>query len=519
MSFLKFIFEDGGYTAYVLVILVLAYLTIQYARYIYTVAQIPFIDYNSFQYAFIAGPLFTVVYTTSGLFISYYSKAHLRLRHLVTIMLLSGGMVTLVSVSTDFWHIALLRAGLAFSESGFIPFSTSLLGEYFPSNFRATSLGIYNIGIYAGIGCAQGIGTLVATTLGWRWEYILAGLMPASVGLLILLTVKSKSCVSTKVYPSKSDFKKLLQHWCSRPSLPLLCLAAGIRTGGGHCWNSFSTIFFSDLFTFMPTQTEVCIYSYSQDYFAPQICNKYFPYCIGGKCKTLSKNPWHNVGISPVKFESFILFIPAIAGSVGAILGGVFSDGVSRGEFPAQLFVVILSIVLAVPFAVGVLLAPYPWCFLCLIGVYLFGEMYTGVVMNMIIELSPSSKHLSVTSIALYLFIITNIGGSSPLLVPLVKQVFDKMYVYHFYASVLIGESITGVSAETSFTITQMGAEGLQQALLWLFPGLYALSSFLFCVAFCLLRRDLVKSHEEDDICDLQEPLLCTSEPKAADQT
>lgn len=40
-----------------------------------------------------------------------------------------------------------------------------------------------------------------------------------------------------------------------------------------------------------------------------------------------------------------------------------------------RLWVVIVSNALASPFAVGVLLAPYPWCFVCLLGVELLGEM------------------------------------------------------------------------------------------------------------------------------------------------
>ena len=40
-----------------------------------------------------------------------------------------------------------------------------------------------------------------------------------------------------------------------------------------------------------------------------------------------------------------------------------------------RLWVVVVSNAIATPFAVGVLLAPYPWCFLCLLMVSLIGEM------------------------------------------------------------------------------------------------------------------------------------------------
>lgn len=40
-----------------------------------------------------------------------------------------------------------------------------------------------------------------------------------------------------------------------------------------------------------------------------------------------------------------------------------------------RLWVVVVSNALASPLAVGVLLAPYPWCFICLLGAELLGEM------------------------------------------------------------------------------------------------------------------------------------------------
>ena len=48
------------------------------------------------------------------------------------------------------------------------------------------------------------------------------------------------------------------------------------------------------------------------------------------------------------------------------------------------------------------------------------GEMWVGVTLAVVIELVPAS--LRTTSIAFYLFIITNIGGNIPLLVPPIQK-------------------------------------------------------------------------------------------------
>jgi len=495
---------------------VLAYFSNQYDRYIYTVAQIPFVDYNSYEYGLIAGPLFTIIYTTSGVFIGFFSQTHSRVLLVAASMVFWGITVGLVSISTSFWQVALLRAGLGLGQSGFTPLSTSVLGDYFPMEMRATSLGVFNIGIYAGYGFSLGFGTLIENALDWRWSYVIAGVMPAAIALLMVLTVKEPgkpNIIDRGLAPEEEkstqqvSLSSILGYWCSRPSLPILCLAGGIRNAGGYCWGAFTALFFSDYFQSMPAQQQTCIYSYNSDYMDAQVCSEAFPYCVHGKCDALSANPWHDVGLSSEKFETFIILIPLIAGSFGAVLGGAVSDRAAKGRsISFRLLVVILSNIVAAPFAVGVLLAPYPWCFVCLIGAYVFGEMWIGVLLTLIIELVP--KQMSATSIAVYLFIITNIGGNAPLLVPFFKQIFDEDHEFSFYASPMIGTNST--STETAITVSKLGSKGLSDSLLLMYPGVYALSSLFFAVAFCFLERDLkaAREAEEEEDDAARQPLL-----------
>ena len=119
--------------------------------------------------------------------------------------------------------------------------------------------------------------------------------------------------------------------------------------------------------------------------------------------------------------------------------------------------------ILAAPFAAGALLLPYPWCFLSLIPSNLFGEMWVGVTSAIVVDLAPSKIRTGV--VAVYLFIITVIGGNFNLIVtPIITDAFEK----HFS---------TVTSYRFSLTLS--------------FPALYALSSLLFVFAFFLMRLDL----------------------------
>lgn len=52
------------------------------------------------------------------------------------------------------------------------------------------------------------------------------------------------------------------------------------------------------------------------------------------------------------------------------------------------------------------------------------GEMWVGVALAVLVELVGSK--FKTTAIAVYLFVITNIGGCVPLLVPPIQQLFEN---------------------------------------------------------------------------------------------
>ena len=56
--------------------------------------------------------------------------------------------------------------------------------------------------------------------------------------------------------------------------------------------------------------------------------------------------------------------------------------------------------------------------------VFAAGEMWIGVCLTCVLELVP--ERIRAASIGYYLFIITNIGGNIPLLVPPLKTAFAK---------------------------------------------------------------------------------------------
>lgn len=86
-------------------------------------------------------------------------------------------------------------------------------------------------------------------------------------------------------------------HWGSRPGVYLLCIASGVRIGAGYVWSSYTSVFFSDLFSQQLDST--CEYSYNADTVGIadnriDMCGDQYPYCVSGSCNKLTSYPWHN---------------------------------------------------------------------------------------------------------------------------------------------------------------------------------------------------------------------------------
>ena len=56
--------------------------------------------------------------------------------------------------------------------------------------------------------------------------------------------------------------------------------------------------------------------------------------------------------------------------------------------------------------------------------IFFSGEMWIGITLAIVVELIPSNIRTS--AVAVYLFIISNIGGNMPLLVPPIQDAFEN---------------------------------------------------------------------------------------------
>lgn len=97
-----------------------------------------------------------------------------------------------------------------------------------------------------------------------------------------------------------------------------------------------------------------------------------------------------------------------------------------------RLSLLAFSCIASSPFALGVLILPVPYCFLSLLIAVIVGEMWIGVCLALVVDMMPAHTHG--ISIGIYYFIVANLGGNMPFVIPYVAERLSlRMTLILFY--------------------------------------------------------------------------------------
>lgn len=300
-------------------------------------------DYNGqgIEYQLIAGPVFIVIYTFSGIFIGFAADKYNRKMMLAGCLIWWSVMTLLTGFVNKYWQLVILRFGLGLGEAGCTPFVASMMADIFPTELRGAALGVYNWGIYMGYSLSYAVGNLITKAningQGWRWAFFISGIPGIAVGILLFFTVKEPERSKDKAGSEEKTesivrestgqrLLKILKPFIA-PSLILAVLAGSIRNAAGY------------------------VFAYNtQPYFT-------------------------SIGQTKEDIAKFMSWIPIVGGSLGVLVGGFISDRVVKGRgIYARVAVIIASLLIASPFAAGTLFLSPPWAYICQIPCYIFGR-------------------------------------------------------------------------------------------------------------------------------------------------
>ena len=195
---------------------------------------------------FLTGPAFAMFYIILGIPIARYADRHNRRNLIALAVALWSGMTALSGLVTNFAQLALARVGVGVGEAGCSPPAHSMIADLYPPEQRSTAMGIYTIGISAGIMLAYLLGGWVAQNVGWREALLVVGLPGLVLALIVRTTVVEPErghSEGRQAQGQRPPWSETLRFLWARASFVHMTVAAGLSSFVGYAVINFMPSF------------------------------------------------------------------------------------------------------------------------------------------------------------------------------------------------------------------------------------------------------------------------------------
>jgi len=370
----------------------------------------------------LAGTAFALFYVTLGVPIGRLADRVNR-RNLIAVAVAVWSVMTALSgLAANIWQLTLARVGVGIGEAGCSPPAHSMIADYYPPERRSAAMGIYTLGISAGIMLAYLAGGWVVQNIGWREAFFIVGVPGLLLALIVRFTIPepqrgaSEQRLDSGSQPTLRVVTKFL---LARRSFLYMAIAAGLSAFVGYA-----------VITFMPS-----------------FIDRSF-----------------GIGIAVVGFWLGLIY--GIAGGFGFYFGGYLADRIGRNGHRKAMSFIAFATIAAVPFFLGVFLSSsLVACMALLIIPSVISNFYLAPVLSQ--TQSLVSLRMRAVASSLVLLIINVIGlamGS-----PVTGFISDKLQPYYGpesmrYALLIVSVVMLPIAAWCYFQAGKSIEQDLQRA-------------------------------------------------------
>lgn len=317
------------------------------------------------QLGLLTGFAFAAFYATLGIPIARLADRSNRRNLIALALAVWSGMTALSGLALNFWHLLAARIGVAVGEAGCSPPSHSMLADYYPANRRATALGIYSLGIPFGILFGFLAGGWINEFFGWRIAFFVVGVPGILLAVVVRMTLRepdrgmAEGRVASGEQPSVMTTFRYL--W-GKKSFRHLAIGGALTAFVGY-----------GVVSWMPS------------------------FLI------------RTHGMQTGEIGTWLGLILGIPGGIGIAAGGWLADRFGAIDTRWYLWIVAVAILVSVPFAIGVYLAPGPYLALALLVIPVaLGNFYQATTFSQTQGLA--TLRMRAVAAAVLLFILNIIG-------------------------------------------------------------------------------------------------------------
>jgi MFS family permease len=195
---------------------------------------------------FLAGSAFALFYATLGVPIALLADRWNRRNLIALALAIWSGMTALSGIAANIVHLTLARIGVGIGEAGCSPPSHSMISDLYGPEERSTAMGIFTLGISAGIMIAYLAGGWVAENIGWREAFLIVGLPGLALALLVRFTIREPvrgQSDGKRDSASRPGIIAVARFLLGRKSFLHLALGSGLASFIGYAVISFFPTF------------------------------------------------------------------------------------------------------------------------------------------------------------------------------------------------------------------------------------------------------------------------------------
>ena len=332
----------------------------------------------------LTGFAFALFYATLGIPIARFADRSNRRNLIAWALAIWSAMTAVSGLAQNFWHLLLARIGVGVGEAGCSPPAHSMLADYFPTENRATALGIYSLGIPFGILFGFIAGGWLNEFFGWRVAFFIVGVPGLLLAILVRFTLRepprgmAEGRVADEEQPTIMETFRFL--WSKR-SFRHMAVGGGLTAFVGY-----------GVITWVPS---FLIRSY---------------------------------GMSTGDVGTYLGLILGIPGGIGIALGGYLADRFGARDTRWFLWIVSVALIASTPLFFGVYLSSTAFASLMfLILPILLGNFYQATTFSQTQGLV--SLRMRSVAAAVLLFILNMIGlGAGPQAVGILSDILQPSY-------------------------------------------------------------------------------------------
>lgn len=320
---------------------------------------------NDTQLGLLSGLLFAFFFVVFSLPAAHYA-AYRNRRPLISIAVALWSVLTIAAAGAQsFIQLAFTRIGVAIGEAGAVAPAHAMICDLYPEKKRISALATFVSGANIGLLLAFAIGGIIGQLWGWRWAFVMAGLP----GLFLALALWRFADEQERPAPDNplgggALFQQTLSRiWHDRSILhALLGLSlTGVITHGALAWNPAFIIRVHEL----------------------------------------------NIAQTGLLMALFI----GIGGAIGTIISGRLADKLGAHDARWRMGIVMLSILIAKPFALVFLLSENTTLALASLAVSAsLGGVFWAPTFAHAYQRLPSPMRPMATAIFLFAFNIIGLG-------------------------------------------------------------------------------------------------------------